>query len=216
MRLSHSLKKNRTDVKNAYGQDLARLGPSFAAGDGKCGSLLESIYQPPGIGHDSNTDLRYSLAESHSSLSAILFRLNVGFVSVMERFTRGYSTREDYQALVNLSNSSRVQAISTFEQLSERLSPSSSSLVPTNRDIRKPGRTGHHRKSRKELKSPEHLKSPRTKSVQTVSTTPLGPATTHGVSVLSDLSCYSREVFNPANSNSYSETCFVCVFRGRG
>ena len=32
--LSKSLKRNRTDVKNAYGRDLARFGPSFAAGDG--------------------------------------------------------------------------------------------------------------------------------------------------------------------------------------
>lgn len=37
--LSKSLKNNRTDVKNAYGRDLARLGPEFAAGDG---AFLES------------------------------------------------------------------------------------------------------------------------------------------------------------------------------
>lgn len=33
--LSKSLKKNRVDVKNAYGRDLARHGPGFAVGDGK-------------------------------------------------------------------------------------------------------------------------------------------------------------------------------------
>ena len=33
--LSESLKKNRTDVKKAYGRDLARFGPGFAVGDGK-------------------------------------------------------------------------------------------------------------------------------------------------------------------------------------
>jgi hypothetical protein len=33
--LSKSLKKNRTDVKSAYGRDLARHGPGFAVGDGK-------------------------------------------------------------------------------------------------------------------------------------------------------------------------------------
>jgi hypothetical protein len=33
--LSKSLKKNRTEVKTAYGKDLARFGPGFAAGDGK-------------------------------------------------------------------------------------------------------------------------------------------------------------------------------------
>jgi len=33
--LNKSLKKNKTEVKNAYGKDLARFGPGFAAGDGK-------------------------------------------------------------------------------------------------------------------------------------------------------------------------------------
>jgi hypothetical protein len=34
-RLSKSLKKNRADVQDAYGKDLARFGPGFAAGDGR-------------------------------------------------------------------------------------------------------------------------------------------------------------------------------------
>ena len=33
--LSKSLKKNRVDVKNAYGRDLARHGRGFANGDGE-------------------------------------------------------------------------------------------------------------------------------------------------------------------------------------
>jgi hypothetical protein len=33
--LSKALKKNRVDVKDAYGKDLARHGPDFAKGDGK-------------------------------------------------------------------------------------------------------------------------------------------------------------------------------------
>ena len=33
--LSKALKKNRVDVKDAYGKDLARYGPDFANGDGK-------------------------------------------------------------------------------------------------------------------------------------------------------------------------------------
>jgi ribosomal protein L13E len=33
--LSKSLKKNRTDVKNAYGRDVSRYGQGFAVGDGK-------------------------------------------------------------------------------------------------------------------------------------------------------------------------------------
>jgi hypothetical protein len=33
--LRKSLKKNRAEVKEAYGRDLARYGPRFASGDGK-------------------------------------------------------------------------------------------------------------------------------------------------------------------------------------
>ncbi len=33
--LSKVLEKNRADVKDAYGKDLARHGPDFAKGDGK-------------------------------------------------------------------------------------------------------------------------------------------------------------------------------------
>lgn len=38
--LSKSLKKSRTEIKNAYGKDLNRLGPGFAEGDGKHSTLL--------------------------------------------------------------------------------------------------------------------------------------------------------------------------------
>ena len=40
--LSKSLKKNRTEVKTAYGKDLVRFGPGFAAGDGKFVLLIRS------------------------------------------------------------------------------------------------------------------------------------------------------------------------------
>jgi len=33
--LSKSLKKNRLEVENAYGEELVRFGPKFADGDGK-------------------------------------------------------------------------------------------------------------------------------------------------------------------------------------
>jgi hypothetical protein len=147
--LSKSLKKNRTDVKKAYGRDLARFGPGFAVGD----------------------------AEAHSSLSAILFRLNAGFVSVIERFTRGRSTSTDYQALLNLSNASRMEAINTFEQLSQRLSRSSLALVRSGNELAK-HRTHHHR--RKTSSSTGHMKHSRSKSAPELSLTPLGPANTDG------------------------------------
>jgi hypothetical protein len=100
--------------------------------------------------------------------------------------TKGRSTPTDYQALVNLSNASRIEAINTFEQLSKRLSRSSSSLVPVSRHTGKSGRIGHRRKARKGSESLGHLNSSRTKSVQAISITPLGPATTDGVSILSN------------------------------
>jgi len=147
-RLSKSLKKNRADVQDAYGKDLARFGPGFAVGD----------------------------AEAHSSLSAILFRLNAGFVSVIERFTRGRSTPTDYQALVNLSNASRMEAIHTFEQLSNRLSRSSLALVPSNKHNEK----RRHKRKAKSSSSVGNLKHARSKSAPHLSITPLGPATPDG------------------------------------
>jgi hypothetical protein len=32
--LNRSFRRNKTEVENAYGKDLARFGPGFAAGDG--------------------------------------------------------------------------------------------------------------------------------------------------------------------------------------
>jgi hypothetical protein len=147
--LSKSLKKNRVTVKDAYGRELSTVGSGFAEGD----------------------------AEAHSSISAILFRLNAGFVSIIERFTRGCCTSTDYQVLLNLSNASRMEAINTFEALSTRLSRSSPALVPSSpkKDIQ-----GAHRRRAKHSASAWHLKHGRSKSSPELSITPLGPATTEG------------------------------------
>lgn len=150
--LSKSLKKNRIDVKEAYGRDLARHGPGFALGD----------------------------AEAHSSLSAILFRLNAGFVSVIERFTGGRSTSTDYQALLNLSNASRMEAINTFEQLSHRLSRSSLALIPSGTERPLAKRRTHQRRRKTSSSSTGHAKHSRSKSAPDLSVTPLGPAKTDG------------------------------------
>jgi len=149
--LSKSLKKNRTEVKTAYGKDLARFGPGFAAGD----------------------------VEAHLSLSTILIRLNAGLVSVIERFTRGQSTSADYQALLNLSNASRIQAIETFSQLSQRLSRSSLALSPSNptKHLEKHARKRRARKPSSAVGNPKHTRS---QSAPELSLTPLGPATTSG------------------------------------
>ncbi|KAE8448189.1 hypothetical protein EG329_009793 [Mollisiaceae sp. DMI_Dod_QoI] len=135
--LSKSLKKNRLEVENAYGEDLIRCGPSFADGD----------------------------AEAHSSLSKILFRLNI----VIKRFTTGRNSATDYQALLSLSNASRTEAISTFEQLSQRISRSSLALVPMS-----PARSPRHSHRRKKSSSASNAKHARSKSAPELSVTPHG------------------------------------------
>lgn len=117
--LSRSLKKNRRDVKNAYGRELAQFGPDFAAGD----------------------------AEARSSLARILTRLSTGFLSIFERFIKGRSTSSDYQALLSLSNSTRAETIQTFDQLSKRLSSSSLSLATAKKPRR--DRADHKHKAKK-------------------------------------------------------------------
>jgi hypothetical protein len=119
------------------------------------------------------------IAEAHSALSAILFRLNAGFVSVIERFTRGRSTSTDYQALLNLSNASRMEAINTFEQLSRRLSRSSLALVPSDTDKGLAKHRAHHRR-KKTSSSTGQVKHSRSKSAPELSLTPLGVATPDG------------------------------------
>ena len=82
----------------------------------------------------------------------------------------------DYQALVNLSNASRVEAIHTFRQLSQRLSQSSLALIPSNKHNEK-RRHKRKAKSSSALGNPKHARS---KSAPQLSITPLGPATSDG------------------------------------
>ncbi|KAH9222768.1 hypothetical protein DL95DRAFT_441115 [Leptodontidium sp. 2 PMI_412] len=154
--LSKSLKKSRTEVRNAYGKDLSRFGPGFAEGD----------------------------AEARSSLQAIMFRLNAGFVSVIERFTKGRSSPADYQVLLNLSNSSRLEAITTFQQLSYRLSQSSLALPASPHKTGHKASATHRRKKKSSTSSSGHSKRSHARSKSapelSISITPLGPATPEG------------------------------------
>lgn len=84
---------------------------------------------------------------------AILFRLNAGFVAIIDRFTRGKSTRQDYQSLVNLSNASRKEAIHTFSQLSSRLSIASEAQKP-GRERKASGKDAKAMKSATSKRSP--------------------------------------------------------------
>ncbi|RDW84591.1 hypothetical protein BP6252_02181 [Coleophoma cylindrospora] len=179
-KLSKSLKRSRLHVKNAYDRDLSRHGQKFAVGD----------------------------VEAHSALSAILFRLNAGFVSVIERFSRGRSSRADYQALVNLSVASRIEAIQAFEQLSQRLSKSSLDLVPANNHSTSPSRHrgGHKRKDRKDSSTASFSsRNTRSKSAPELSLTALGPATTEGwVRPKPGRKCRSASITKVASSTSSS------------
>lgn len=111
--------------------------------------------------------------------------MNAGFVSIIDRFTRGESTKTDYQTLVNLSNASRVEAIKTFDQLSARISRSSVAM-PTSKPKRKTHSGSKDKKAGSSQSSgsshsghPGHVRS-RSAPELSLRQTALGPATAHG------------------------------------
>lgn len=117
------------------------------------------------------------IEEAHSSLAAILLRLNAGFVSIIERFTKGRSSHADYQALINLSNSSRIEAMRTFEMLSRRISQSSLALES------QPGEAngnGRHKRKRRSGSGSGNGKKGGSRSAQSLTVTPLGVASAEG------------------------------------
>jgi len=154
-RLSKSLRKNRADVRSAYSQDFEKLGSWFAAGDVK----------------------------AHSTLTSILCRLNAGFVNIIDSFTQGKNTQSDCQALLEISNSSRAEALRTFEQLSMRLS--TSSLHSNQRLVPRPGvsHQGHKRRgqqARQEASDSSKRALSKASPEPSIAITPLGPATPEG------------------------------------
>lgn len=157
LRLRKSLKKNRADVRNAYAQDLAKIGLSFSEGDGKLFLNVSTGFQNI-IFYIGNCYLLYSLtpatvAKAQSSLTSILFRLNAGYVNIIDRFTRGESTRTDYRTLMKLSNASRGEAMKTFKQLSLRLSQTSPALSEKSKHERHSSSRKQKRKSAAALSS---------------------------------------------------------------
>ncbi len=121
--------------------------------------------------------------KAHSSLTSILSRLNAGFVRVIERFTRGESTRTDYRTLVNLSNSSRIEAIKTFEQLSARISKSSLALPAPKQKLKSQGSAQGRKPASSSRGHGSNAGHARSKNVPELSLkqTVLGPATSHGL-----------------------------------
>lgn len=102
--LKHSLKSDRNKVERAYASRLSVAGRSFERGDPK----------------------------SIAALSKVLKKLNAAIARLMQVASKSPSPVFDYQSLMTLSNSSRVQAIKTFDQLSRRLGkdPSAVSAAP--------------------------------------------------------------------------------------
>ncbi|KAF4635343.1 hypothetical protein G7Y89_g2762 [Cudoniella acicularis] len=122
---------------------------------------------------NNRAEVKNAYTESRSSLSTILSRLSTGFLSVIDRFSRGKSTPSDYQSLMSLSDLTRREAIHTFEQLSIRLSTSSLALAPLAAPADK-------RSTSRKKESTTHRNHTRAKSTPNLSVTPLGPATPNG------------------------------------
>ncbi|CZS93512.1 hypothetical protein WAI453_001043 [Rhynchosporium graminicola] len=170
--LSQSLKQNWTEVRDAYGRIWVDLDLDLLTATVSIVAWIMTSYNP--------LILDAKKAEARSSLQAIMFRLNAGFVSVIERFTKGRSNSADYEVLLNLSNSSRLEAISAFQQLSHRLSRPSLALPPGPRKSNYKSSAAHRGKKIIAPSSAKHSKrahhSAKSPSEPSISITPLGPA----------------------------------------
>lgn len=160
--LSRSLKRSRRDVKHAYERDAKALGDGFRNGD----SMLNLR-----IDQDGRNFANLESDEARSRLATILLRLNAGFITIINRFTRGKSSPADYEALINLSNMSRIDAMRTFEQLSYRVSQSNLSLIPVHT-------SPDHMKRKK--RKPSKKGSSKAKSTPSLVTTSMGTGNSEG------------------------------------
>ncbi|KAI9646094.1 hypothetical protein NHQ30_005534 [Ciborinia camelliae] len=144
--LIKSFKRSRSDIREAYRRDSVKSGPKFSEGDA--------------------TDSEFMAAKARSSLSTILSRLNIAFTSAVTSFSRGKVKPSDQAALIQLSNKSRAEAISTLDGLSKRLSNSTSSL--SSRDTLTRAKLDHRKRN--------HDRTP----AMSPKPTALGPATKDG------------------------------------
>ncbi|KAF3760237.1 hypothetical protein M406DRAFT_243343, partial [Cryphonectria parasitica EP155] len=104
--LRRSLRTDRRKVESAYSSRVSVAGSRFEKGDSKARSALDKV----------------------------LKRLNAAIKSLIRLASKGPNPALDYQSLTSLSNSSRLQAIKTFDQLSHRLDSKAShgSVVSAN------------------------------------------------------------------------------------
>lgn len=96
--LKRSLKTDRKKVERAYSSRVSESGDRFEKGDSKALSALGRVIQ----------------------------KLNAAIANLIRTASKGQGAGLDYQSLMSLSNSSRSQAIKTFDQLSHRLGSKSS------------------------------------------------------------------------------------------
>lgn len=96
--LKRSLKTDRKKVERAYSSRVSASGDRFEKGDTK----------------------------ALSSLGRVIQKLNTAIANLIRTASKGPGAGLDYQSLMSLSNSSRSQAIKTFDQLSRRLDSRSS------------------------------------------------------------------------------------------
>lgn len=103
--LKRSLKTDRKRVERAYSSRISESGDRFEKGDEKALSALGRVIQ----------------------------KLNAAIANLIRTASKSHGPGLDYQSLMSLSNTSRLQAIKTFDQLSRRLDskPSRSSVAST-------------------------------------------------------------------------------------
>lgn len=96
--LKRSLKTDRKRVERAYSSRVSESGDRFEKGDSKALSALGRVIQ----------------------------KLNAAIANLIRTASKSHGAGLDYQSLMSLSNTSRLQAIKTFDQLSRRLDSKSS------------------------------------------------------------------------------------------
>ncbi|WYZ46476.1 hypothetical protein EsH8_IX_000701 [Colletotrichum jinshuiense] len=131
--LRKSIRSDRSKVRSVYSTRLSVSGSHLEKGD----------------------------AAAQSSLKKVINRLTSAMTRLLRLITRGQNPIIDYQSLKTLSNSSRVDAVKTINDLSRRLSTSSarSSSSASSKKERRQKRSNLPRK-------PQESKSDRTYSQQ--------------------------------------------------
>ncbi|KAF7948193.1 uncharacterized protein EAE97_003604 [Botrytis byssoidea] len=139
--LIRSFKQSRSDIREAYTRESIKSGPKFSEGD----------------------------AKARSSISTILSRLNSAFTSAVVLFSRGKVKPADQELFIKLSNKSRAETLNALDNLSKRISKSSSSSL-VSRDTATRSKP-HHRKRHQTHHPPPPIPT---------QPTALGPATKNG------------------------------------